>query len=150
MTELFSQFDIDNVTQTLRQRGKPYGIEFGDMHWLSNSRLALEAAEFARDHDNYHAMHMALFKAYFTDGQNIGNMDVLKAVAGECGLNPDAMAAALKEGRYSDRVADGSVLARQAGVTAVPTFVIEGQPAITGAVNEVVFREALQAAAKGQ
>lgn len=147
MTELFSRFDIDHVTQVLRQRGEPYGIRFGDMSWLSNSRRALEMSEFAREHGNYHRVHMAIFKAYFTDGKDIGDMDVLTDLAGECGLNADELVAALEEGRYSHRVAQGSDQARKAGVTAVPTFVIDGRPPITGAVNESVFREALQAAA---
>ena len=147
MTELFSRFDIDNVTETLRQRGKPYGIEFRDMIRLPNSRRALETAEFARDHGSYHQAHMALFKAFFTDGKNIGDTDVLKSVAGECGLAPDALVAALEEGRYSEKVREGSAAAVRAGVKAVPTFIVEGLPAITGAVNEAVFREALQQAA---
>lgn len=148
MAELFSQFDIDNVTETLRQRGKPYGIKFRDMGLLANSRRALETAEFARDHGSYHQVHMALFEAYFTDGKDIANIDVLKSVVGGCGLDPDALVAALEEGRYLERVSEGSAAAGRAGVTAIPTFLIEGLPAITGAVNEAVFREALQRAAK--
>ncbi|MBG0790334.1 MAG: DsbA family oxidoreductase [Desulfovibrionaceae bacterium] len=148
MEELYNRFDIDNITGVLRQRGAPYGIEFGDMTLLANSRLALEAAEFARDHDGYHAMHMALFKAYFTDGKNIGDRAVLRGVARNCGLDTEALDKALNRGMYAERVRRGSLAAKQAGVTAIPTFVIEGQPPITGAVAENLFREALQRAAK--
>lgn len=147
LTELVSPFDIDNLTGELRRRGKPYNIEFASMTRLANSRLALEAAEFARDQGAHHRMHMGLFKAYFTEGQDIGNVDVLKSVAGEYGLNQDALAEALAKGHYTKRVAAGSADARNAGVTAIPTFVIEGQPAITGAVDEAIFRKALQQAA---
>jgi predicted DsbA family dithiol-disulfide isomerase len=147
MTELVSQFDIDHITEVLRQRGKPYGIKFGDMTLLSNSRRALETGEFARDHGSYHRVHMALFKAYFTDGKDIGDTDVLKSVVRECGLDPDALFAALEEERYSEQVREGSAAAGRAGVTAIPTFLIQDLPAITGAVNETVFREILQLAA---
>lgn len=150
MTELFSQFDIDHVSEVLRQRGKPYGITFGDMTRLSNSRLALETAEFARDHGEYHAVHTALFKSYFTDGADIGDMDILKSVVDRCNLNPETLATAIEDGRYSKRVANGSRQARKDGVTAMPTFIIEGQNPITGAVSEAVFRETLQAAAERQ
>lgn len=147
MTDLFNRFDIDNITGVLRQRGKPYGIEFGDMNRLSNSRLALETGEFARERGDYRRAHMALFKAYFTDGRDIGDRAVLRSVAGDCGLAPDALMAALDEGRYTERVRRGSEAARRDGVTAVPTFVIKGRPPITGAVGEALFREALQGAA---
>ena len=147
MTDLFNRFDIDDMTNVLRQRGRPYGIKFGDMHRLSNSRPALETGEFARDHGDYHRVHMALFKAYFTDGRDIGNRAVLTSVAVDCDLDPDELMTALDEGRYTERVRRGSEAAHRAGVTAVPTFVIKGRPAITGAVNEAVFREALQGAA---
>ncbi|BDQ34084.1 hypothetical protein JCM14722_16260 [Pseudodesulfovibrio portus] len=147
MTDLFNRFDIDNITGVLRQRGRPYGIEFGDMSRLSNSRLALETGEFARDHGDYHRVHMALFKAYFTFGRDIGDRAVLRSVAGDCGLDPNELMAALEEGRYTEQVRRGSDAARRDKVTAVPTFIIRGCPAITGAVNETLFREALQGAA---
>lgn len=147
MTELFNQFDIDNITGELRRRGKPYSIEFGDITRLANSRLALEAAEFARDNDAYHRAHMELFKAYFTHGRDIGDRGVLADVVRGCGLDQEAMLAALDKGLYQERVRQGAEAARRAGVTAIPTFVIQGQPPITGAISETLFREALQQAA---
>jgi predicted DsbA family dithiol-disulfide isomerase len=89
---------------------------------------------------------MALFKAYFTFGRDIGDRTVLKTVAEDCGLDPNELMAALDEGRYTEQVRRGSDAARRDGVTAVPTFIIEGRPAITGAVSEALFREALQEA----
>lgn len=143
VTDLFSRFDVDNVLGECRRRGKPYNLEFGELTWLSNSRLSLRMGEFARDAGVYDAVHHALFKAYFTDGRDIGDMDVLLDLARQCGF-ADALQAALDSGQYLDRVKQGSEEARQRGVTAVPTFFIEGLPPITGAVSEERFREALQ------
>ena len=39
----------------LRQRGKEFNIVFADRTLLSNSRLALEASEYARDKGKYEA-----------------------------------------------------------------------------------------------
>lgn len=144
MNEVFDQFDIDQVTMACNHNGAPYGIEFGEMTLLSNSRLSLETAEFARDNGLYHEFHDACFKACFTDCHNIGDMEVLLGIAGNCGLDVASLAVALGDGRYTERVKAGSVEAKAAGVTAIPAFIIEGQPAIIGAVPEDRFREAFQ------
>ena len=148
MTDLFNQFDIDQVTQTCQQRGKPYGISFGTMDKLSNTHLSLEAAEYARDQGRYDEFHHNTFKAYFSDGKDIGNMEVLLEVAKESGLDADELQAALTDKRYAERVSNGSKSAKESGVTAIPAFFIEGGDSITGAVSEDRFREALQSIAE--
>lgn len=150
MTERFNQFDIDQAVITCNQRGAPYGIAFGDMALLSNTRLSLEAAEFAREQGAYHAFHNAVFKAGFTDGKNIGDMDVLLDVGESCGLNRMELQTSLEEHQYAELVAKGSEAAGAAGVTALPTFIIENLPPITGAVHEDAFRKVLQEAVAHQ
>lgn len=144
--ELMDRFDIDQVIMTCNQRGKPYGIRFTRMTTLSNSRLALEAAEFARDAGRFHDFHGRMFRACFTEGRNIGDMAVVLDVAVRSGLDRDGVKEALADHRYAARLADGSARAKAAGVTAIPTFVVQGQPSITGAVDEAVLRRTLEAA----
>ncbi len=134
---------MDQIVATCRQRGEPYGLEFGDLDMLTNTRLALEAAEFARSKRAYHAMHSELFKCYFREGQNLGDRQVVLAAAEQCGLDADELEAALDEGVFADKVKQGSVEAKRLGVTAIPAFFIEGLSPITGAVSEDLFREAL-------
>ena len=148
-TELFNQFDIDQVVTTCRQRGEPYNLEFGNMAWLSNTRLSLEAAEFARDMGRYEEFHHNVFKAYFSENRDIGDMAVLLDVAQKSGLNSEKLKLVLDEKRYADRVKEGSETARTDGVTAIPAFFIEGGETITGAVSEERFREVLKSVAEG-
>lgn len=143
VTDRFSRFDVDQIVATCRQRGEPYGLEFGELDMLSNTRLALEAAEFARGKGAYHVMHNELFKRYFRDGQNLGDRQVVLTAAERCGLDVDELKAALDTGVFADQVKQGSVEAKRLGVTAIPAFFIEGLPPITGAVSEDRFREAL-------
>jgi predicted DsbA family dithiol-disulfide isomerase len=51
----------------LRRSGKDFGIVFGDRTLLSNSRLSLEASEYARDMGLYDQFHDRIFHAYFTE-----------------------------------------------------------------------------------
>ncbi|NDV18129.1 thioredoxin domain-containing protein [Pseudodesulfovibrio sp. JC047] len=142
----FSQFDIDQAVLTCNQRGEPYGLTFGDMTVLRNSRLSLEAAEFAREHGVYHAFHHAVFRAYFTEGKDIGATDILLDVGESCGLDRAALNTALADHQFAEKVAMGSQAARDAGVTALPTFIINDMPPMTGAISETRFRTALQSA----
>lgn len=144
MVEMFNQLDIDQVVMACRQHGARYGLEFGDMAHLSNTRLSLEAAEFARDNGLYHEFHRAVFKAYFTDARNIGDLEVLLSIADSCGLERGPLATALEEKTFASRVEAGSAEARKRGVRAIPAFFIEDRPVITGAVPEDRFREVLQ------
>ncbi|OIQ49693.1 DSBA-like thioredoxin domain protein [Pseudodesulfovibrio hydrargyri] len=146
LDDLVDRFDLDQVIMTCNQRGEPYGIRFARAEMLFNSRLALEAAEFARDAGLYHDFHGRMFRAGFTEGRNIGDMEVILDVALRTGLDREPLKAALADHRYADRVADGSRKAKEAGVTALPTFIVEGQPRVTGAVDESVLRQALEAA----
>jgi predicted DsbA family dithiol-disulfide isomerase len=49
----------------LRQRGIEFNIVFADRTLLSNSRLALEASEYARDKGKYERFHENMFLGYF-------------------------------------------------------------------------------------
>ncbi len=131
--------------EVCQQRGKPYGLHFTELTLLSNTRLALEAAEYAREQGRYHELHRELFRAYFSDGANIGDAKVLLKAGEKCGLDRAELGDALTDGRYSPQVRQGSVMAKEFGVTAIPAFFVEGLSVITGAVSEDVFREALEA-----
>ena len=146
LIDLVDRFDLDQVIMTCNQRGEPYGIRFARAERLFNSRLALEAAEFARDAGCYHDFHDRMFRAGFTEGRNIGELEVILDVAVRTGLEPEPLKAALADHRFTSRLADGSRRAKKAGVTALPTFIVEGQQRITGAVDESRLRQALETA----
>jgi predicted DsbA family dithiol-disulfide isomerase len=107
------------------------------------SRKAFEAAEFARDHERFDAMHHALFKAFFEDGQDIGQVPVLASIGAGVGLDAAALTAALEQDRYTDRVVRDESLAHRLGIHAVPALLarrmgepIERSRAVSGAVSQ--------------
>ena len=144
LSELFPGVDLAERYQRLTQAGTPFGAIFAVRRSMSNSRLALEASEFARDAGRHHGFHARIFKAYFTDNLDIGDMEVILDLAREEGLNIEDLAAALKEGRYRPRLEEAREEARQYGINAVPTFVINGKAKIVGAQGLDVFRKEFQ------
>lgn len=75
----------------------------------------------------------ALFRAYWSEGRDIGDAGVLADIAGENGLDR-AMIARLLDGD-SDRaeIAARDAHARARGVSGVPTFIIDNRYAVQGA-----------------
>lgn len=128
----------------LEERGSSLGITFTrGRTWTSNSLLALEAAEYLEDHPLRDAFHRAMFRAYFTDLADIGEIDTVAAVAESVGIEGAPLREALVTRSMQNSVANALALARRLGVTAVPTFVLDEQYAIVGAQDYEVFSDVL-------
>lgn len=127
----------------LRRSGKEYGIEFADRTLLSNSRLSLEAGEYAREMGKYELFHEKVFYAYFTDALDIGNIDILSHIATDSGLDAIDMQRALAEGKYRHRLEASRADAQEIALTAVPTFVINNHHKIVGAQPFTAFSDIL-------
>jgi len=125
----------------LRQRGKEFGIVFGNRTLLSNSRLALEASEYARDMGKYESFHETIFRYYFTEAYDIGSIDVIKSVAIEIGLATDDMMKAISEKRYRSVLDEARKEGEKIHLTGVPTFIINGKYKIVGAQPLETFKE---------
>ena len=126
----------------MEERAAALGITFTrGRTWTSNSHLALEAAAFAAAQGEEARFHRAMFKAYFEDLEDIGNLDTVLRVGTAAGLPEAELRAALTEGRYRDEVDEGIRWAQQVGVTAVPTFVLDERYAVVGAQEGRVFED---------
>jgi predicted DsbA family dithiol-disulfide isomerase len=134
----------------LRRRGKAFGIVFGELSVLSNSRLSLEAGEYARDMGKHEQFHKKIFHAYFTETMDIGNAEKLCGVAAACGLDPIDMMRSLKDGSYKLRLDAARKEGLKIQLTGVPTFIINDRHKIVGAQPETVFTDILDEIAKAQ
>jgi predicted DsbA family dithiol-disulfide isomerase len=88
------------------------------------SRKAHEAAEFARQAGRLDAMNNALFKAFFEDGRDLAEIEVLLDIGQAVGLDAGELREALTSGRYEQRVIEDQQLARQIGISGVPALIV--------------------------
>ena len=132
------------MVKNLRTMGAPFGIIFSDIGRLSNSRLALQAAEFSKDQDRFETFHDALLHAYFSEGLDIGDREVLAQLARDAGIDVPELEQALDRGVYLPRLREMQDEAAKAGVTGVPHFIIANKKTIVGAQPLEVFRNALR------
>ena len=96
------------------------------------SRLAHEAAQWARDVGRFEAMNEALFRAFFERGENIGEREVLTSLAADIGLDAGELRAALAGGAYTASVLADEEAAAWIGVSGVPAFVANREFALSG------------------
>ncbi|MDA0188211.1 MAG: DsbA family oxidoreductase [Proteobacteria bacterium] len=75
----------------------------------------------------------ALFKAYFTDGRDIGDHAVLTQIAVDTGMAQDLVATLLAGDADADDIMARDAHTRSRGVSGVPSFVIASQHVLSGA-----------------
>src|SRR5258708_32722058 len=74
-----------------------------------------------------------LFRAYFIDGKDIGDADVLVAIASDAGMDSALVASLLAGDADLESVEREAGLANEMGITGVPTFVFDSKFMISGA-----------------
>ena len=93
------------------------------------------------------ALKHALFDAYFTNGENPGDHDVLVAAAGKAGLDEATAREVLTSGRYGDDVRAAERRWHEEGINAVPAVIINNKYLISGGQPAAAFERALRSIA---
>ncbi len=132
---------LDRVTGVAAQAGLDYHF---DRVQHTNTVKAHELLHFAKAQGKQREMKERLMSAYFTEGQHVGRIDDLVALAAEIGLDADAARAALESNQYLDDVHRDQAQAQAYGIQGVPFFVIDGQYGISGAQPAETFESVLR------
>ena len=110
---------------------------------IINSRRALGAAEFAREHGRYDEMHRALFKAHWEGTGRLEEVDDLVRIGAEIGLDPVDLRLAIEEGRYDGVLDDSRQQAESAGINAIPAHIFGNRYLVLGAQPYEAFTDVL-------
>jgi len=114
--------DIPALIQRLQGVARDLGLPFGDRKMTFNSRRAQELGKWAETQGKGEEFHLAMFQAYFRDGLNIADLEVLAGVCRDLGLDPEQARRVLAEESFAAQVDEDWAYSRQVGVSAVPTF----------------------------
>ncbi|WP_145711402.1 DsbA family oxidoreductase [Chitinophaga japonensis] len=129
------------VTTMAADAGLQYNF---DKAVVANSFDAHRFSHLAAKHGKGDAAEEALFKAYFTEGKNIADRQVLAQLGAGIGLDATEVSTALASNDYAAEVRRDVEEAAALGARGVPFFVIDRKYAVSGAQPEELFLEALQ------
>jgi predicted DsbA family dithiol-disulfide isomerase len=103
-------------------------------------RVLAWAAEQGRETE----LQLALFDAYFGEALNPSDPAVLREKAEQAGLDGDAAEAIARSDQYADTVRTAERRFMEAGVTAVPGFILDGRYLISGAQPSETLADAIR------
>ncbi len=131
------------------EMGKQVGLTFNfdKIKKAPNSTLSHQLILLAPD-DKREAVIDAVYDSYFEHGRDIGDLDVLVAIAEETGLDADEIRAQLEANAKQDAVISDVRRAYQIGVQGVPFFVVNERLAFSGAHPPATIIEVMEEAQK--
>ena len=131
------------VTTLAAQEGLDYHL---DLAHPGNTFDAHRLIHLAAAHGLQGEMKERLMRAYFTEGQPIGETETLVRLAADTGLDADEAREVLAADTYADEVVADEREARVLGISGVPFFVLDEKYGISGAQPVEVFQQALEQA----
>jgi predicted DsbA family dithiol-disulfide isomerase len=116
------------------------GLAYDPPPIRANSMRALRLAEHARERGLFDPMHRRLMDAYWSEAQNIGDPDVLRALAGEVGL--EDVDDVLASETYRDVIVRSTENAHGIGINGIPAFLLDRRLLVLGAQPKETFEAA--------
>jgi predicted DsbA family dithiol-disulfide isomerase len=132
--------------ENLRTLGSDLGFEFNfsDNSRMVNTFAAHQLLDWAMDQGRQHELKLALFKAYFTDGLDVSDQNVLLEVATSVGLNGQDARAVLTSGERASETREKQQFWTSRGIQGVPAMVFAGKSLVTGAQGVENYVNVLQ------
>ena len=122
---------VERITETAATVGLEFHLD--RLTRTPNTVNAHRLIRYAGQHGVQDAVMEALFKAYFCDGADIGDSEILAGIGGQGGLDPDSVFKMLKSDEGRKEVLAGDQMARNAGIQGVPSFALMGHVLFSGA-----------------
>lgn len=129
------------VTQMAKDAGLEYHF---DKAIVANSFDAHRLIQFAKTKGLGDEAEERLFFAYFTEGKDFSDHEVLTELGLNMGLTTDQVKTALKDDLYAYRVKQDIAEAAHLGIRGVPFFVFNRKYAVSGAQPVETFMQVLQ------
>ncbi len=137
---------VEALFERVRASGRPFGIEFAfeKIQLRANTLKAHRLLHWAQQRGDAERLVERLFVAQFQRGEHVGDPVELVKMAAECGYRAEEVAEYLASDRDAAVVREMERKAREAGISMIPTFIIDGRRTIVGAEDPSVLAEAIR------
>ena len=138
------EFHFDQIKRT------PNTFEAHRLIWFAGREQGQDVRDVRNGRDVQNAVVENLFRAYFIDAEDVGDIGVLKRIGAQNGLDAGRLEELFAAGLGTEELMAEEGEARARGVTGVPTFFVASKPIASGAQKPellaAVFGPALGAA----
>lgn len=136
---------VDQMIQHVTEAGKRSGVtfHFDKVTRMPNTYASHVLIKLASDEQATRLVE-AIYQAYFEEGQDIGNVDVLVSIASAVGMDAEEVRKAIDSDQVREEIQEDLALAGQIQITGVPFFVFDNQLALSGAHPVENFHKAFE------
>ena len=134
---------LDVMKENIKKLADDVGVSFKLTDKLPNSRMALYLSEFARKNGKFAEFHKLVFDAYWKDGRDIGDQDLLLSLAESLGFNRNEILEYFESEEPFNELRKSLKGLRKYGINGVPTFII-GDRVVVGAQPYEVFEKVIR------
>lgn len=121
-----------------------FAFAYSDDMRMVNTFRAHQLLDWAAEQGRQHALKLALFRAFFTEGRDVSAGTVLIAAAGAAGLDSAAARLVLASGSHAAGVRGKQKFWTDRGIQGVPAMVFDGRYLLTGAQGADIYGQVLQ------
>lgn len=141
-----SEAEMEKSQAQMMEIASDLGLDFSKMQQrlTCNTFDAHRLVKWAKQFDRQTELKMALFEAYFGHADDVSDHNVLLTCVDRAGLDVAAAQQVLQSDDYGEDVRQDEAVYQQAGVTAVPAFIINQQYIISGAQEPELLKQGLQ------
>ena len=142
------------IYENIKQVGVSVGIDFQfeAIERTPNTIKSHRLIRLAHGLGKQNQFKEAMFKAYFLNGEDIGDTETLLDIAAEADMDRESTASFLESDRLKQEIIDEDKQARAVGLNGVPCFIVDNKFVLSGAQEpqsiQQVFDLALQEAGK--
>ncbi len=111
-----------SFAETIREMAQEDSMEIKLPGFATNSRQSLEASEFAKVKGRFLEFHIGSYEAYFLEGRNIGDIEIILDIGEKAGLDKSDLSDCLDKRTMFDQIVANKKEAEDNLVLGVPTF----------------------------
>lgn len=141
----WSQEQARQMNRRVTDMGAEVGLEYNmDQIVVANSYDAHRLIQFAKTKDKGAEAEEALFRAYFTEGKNIADIETLIDIGEHIGLDTARVMEVLNSDQFANAVDHNIETAKGMNIQGVPFFLFDRKYAVSGAQKSKIFEKALR------